>query len=264
MLDSSVVVTGAASGIGRAVALAVAQRGARVAVLDVDAAGAAAVASEALAAGAPAAIGITCDVSHEVSVRRAYDEVEESLGGFDAVCANAGIEVNAPLHTFELEAWKGVLEVNLVGVFLTCREALGRLVAREAGGSIVCTSSPAAFVGFSGGGNSAYAASKGGISAFVRSAAVDYAQYGIRVNAVVPGATDTPMLFASGDDEVSPVDQAERIRSGAQMQIPLGRLGRPDEIAAAIVWLLSSEASYVTGTHLVCDGGLMAKSANDF
>ena len=253
MLASSVVVTGAGSGIGRAVVLACARRGANVAALDVDADLADAVAAEALRAGAGLAIGLGCDVTGEVSVRQAYDDVEARLGGFDAVCANAGIEVNAPLHTFQLEPWKRVIEVNLVGVFLTCREALGRLVTRAAGGSIVCTSSPAAFVGFSGGGNSAYAASKGGVSAFVRSAAVDYARYGIRVNAVVPGATDTPMLLASDETHLA-----------AKAQIPLGRLGQPEEIAAAIVWLLSSEASYVTGAHLVCDGGLMAKSANDF
>lgn len=256
--------TGAGSGIGRAVALACAQRGAKVATLDIDAARATAVAVEALAAGARSAIGITCDVSDEVSVRGAYDEVEQTLGGFDAVCANAGIEVNAPLHTFDLGSWTRVIEVNLVGVFLTCREALRRLVAAGAGGSIVCTSSPSAFVGFPGGGNSAYAASKGGVSAFVRSAAVDYAQYGIRVNAVVPGATDTPMLLASQGDEGDQAAELDRIRSAAKTQIPLGRLGQADEIAAAIVWLLSSEASYVTGTHLVCDGGLMARSANDF
>lgn len=101
------------------------------------------------------------------------------------------------------------------------------------------------------------------MSAFVRSAALDYAAHGIRVNAVVPGATDTAMLVA-GLDEDARADELERIRSAAQGQIPLGRLGRPDEIAAAVLWLLSPEASYVTGSHLVCDGGLLAKSANDF
>lgn len=263
MLASTVVVTGAGSGIGRAVALACAQRRSSVAVLDIDADRAAAVAAEALAAGAPRAIGITCDVSEEGAVRRAYDEVELALGGFAAVCANAGIEVNAPLHTFELDTWKRVIEVNLVGVFLTCREALNRLVARDTGGSIVCISSPSAFVGFSGGGNSAYAASKGGISAFVRSAAIDYAKHRIRVNAVVPGATDTPMLLDTHDED-DRAEEMQRIHSAARSQIPLGRLGRPEEIAEAIVWLLSSDASYVTGAHLVCDGGLMARSANDF
>jgi NAD(P)-dependent dehydrogenase (short-subunit alcohol dehydrogenase family) len=263
MRDSSVVVTGAGSGIGRAVVLACARRGARVAALDVDAARAVAVAAEASAAGSPQAVGIGCDVSVEASVREGYDRVVEVLGGLDGVCANAGIEINAPLHEFELAQWRRVLDVNLVGMFLTCREAVRRMVGAGSTGSIVCTSSPAAFVGFSGGGNSAYAASKGGVSAFVRSAALDYAPHGIRVNAVVPGATDTPML-AAGLAEHARSEALERFRSSAQGQIPLGRLGRPEEVAAAILWLLSSESSYVTGAHLVCDGGLLAKSANDF
>lgn len=264
MLADSVVVTGAGSGIGRAVALACARQGAMVAALDIDAGRAHAVAAEAGQAGASRAVGITCDVSDEESVRHAFDGVEEALGGFDAVCANAGVETNAPLHTFARDAWKHVLDVNLFGMFLTCREALDRWMAAAATGSIVCTSSPSAFLGFAGGGNSAYAASKGGVSAFVRSAAVDYAPYGIRVNAVVPGATDTPMLLTSVRDEADRAAEIERIRSAAKSQVPLGRLGRPEEIAAAIVWLMSSEASYVTGAHLVCDGGLTARSANDF
>lgn len=239
-------------------------QGAKVAALDIDPTRADAVAAAALAAGSPLAIGVECDVSLERSVHRAYDRVEAELGGFGAVCANAGVEVNAPLHSFELEHWQRVLDVNLVGMFLTCREAVRRLVASGSAGSIVCTSSPSAFVGFSGGGNSAYAASKGGVSAFVRSAAVDYASRGIRVNAVVPGATDTPMLLTPCADEEARTRERERILAAAEQQIPLGRLGRPEEIAAAIVWLLSSESSYVTGAHLVCDGGLLAKSANDF
>jgi len=235
-----------------------------VAALDIDVARADAVAAQAMKAGSPLAVGVLCDVSAEDSVRAAFDRAQDHLGGFDAVCANAGVEVNAPLHTFELARWRSVIDVNLVGMFLTCREALSRLVASETAGSIVCTSSPSAFVGFAGGGNSAYAASKGGVSAFVRSAAIDYAQRGIRVNAVVPGATDTPMLLATQEDEADRSAEMDRIRSAAKTQIPLGRLGQPEEIAAAIVWLLSSEASYVTGAHLVCDGGLMARSANDF
>ena len=263
MRDRSVVVTGAGSGIGRAVVLACARRGASVAALDIDAERAVSVADEASAAGSPRAVGIGCDVSVEESVRGGYDQAVEALSGLDGVCANAGVEINAPLHEFELEQWRRVLDVNLVGMFLTCREAVRRLVETGATGSIVCTSSPSAFVGFAGGGNSAYAASKGGVSAFVRSAALDYARHGIRVNAVVPGATDTPMLVSERDGAARD-DALRHIRSAAQEQIPLGRLGRPDEIAAAVMWLLSPEASYVTGAHLVCDGGLLAKSANDF
>ncbi|WP_053204424.1 SDR family NAD(P)-dependent oxidoreductase [Jiangella muralis] len=257
MWAETVAVTGAGSGIGRAVLLAAAARGARVAALDVDGAAASSVVAAALSAGAAGAVAVECDVSSESSVAAAFSVVADAVGDPGAVFANAGIETNAPLHSFDASSWERVVAVNLVGVFLTCREALRRLVEAGRGGSVVCTSSPAAFVGHSGGGNSAYAASKGGVSAFVRSAALDYAPHGIRVNAVVPGATDTAMLTTGGAD-------LDRIRAAAATQVPLGRLGRPDEVAAAVLWLLSGESSYVTGSHLVCDGGLMAKSANDF
>ncbi len=263
MRGTSVVVTGAASGIGRAVALRCGRQEASVAVLDICLDKALEVAEQSRDAGAPQAVGIACDVSSEDSVRAAFEQAARVVGAADGVFANAGIEINSPVHEFELEPWRRVLEVNLVGVFLTCRQALISLVDRGAAGSIVCTSSPAAFVGFAGGGNSAYAASKGGVSAFVRSAAVDYAPHGIRINAVVPGATETPMLV-SGTPKHSREDQLTAIRHAASAQIPLGRLARPDEVAAAVTWLLSDDSSYVTGTNLVCDGGLMAKSANDF
>ena len=261
MKDKRVVVTGAASGIGRAVAVECHRRGAYVAALDIN--------EEALLNSVHDSDGqhrwstVTCDVGSEVSVAEAFDTVTTQLGGIDAVFANAGIEFNAPLHEFDAAQWRRVVDVNLVGVFLTCREAIRTMVDEVHPGSIVCTSSPSAFVGFSGGGNSAYAASKGGISAFVRSAALDYAPRGIRVNAVVPGATQTPMLVA-GLPASERDAEMQRIADAAKNQVPLGRLGRAEEVAAAVVWLLSDESSYVTGTHLVCDGGLMAKSANDF
>ena len=263
MRGRSVLVTGAGSGIGRAVSLACASRGASLAALDIDVDAARSVAGESLAAGSPRSVGIACDVASEESVRSAFHTADQAIGNPDAVFANAGIEINGLLHEFELESWRRVVDVNLIGAFLTCREAVRRLVDAGSGGSVVCTSSPSAFVGFAGGGNSAYAASKGGLSAFVRSAALDYAPHGIRVNAVVPGATDTAMLVSrvvAGSEAA----MVERIRASASEQIPLGRLGRPAEVAAAVVWLLSDDSSYVTGTNLVCDGGLLAKSANDF
>jgi len=263
MRDDAVVVTGGGSGIGEAVVLACARQRSKVAVLDIDGESAARVASSATAAGSPCAVALHCDVSSDEDVRSTFDRVEQVVGLPTRVVANAGIELNNAMHDFDSAAWRRVLEVNLVGVFLTCREALRLLLAAGSGGSIVCTSSPSAFVGFSGGGNSAYAASKGGVSALVRSAALDYAKYGIRVNAVVPGATETQMLVA-GAGQVTADDCLRRIRTAASAQIPLGRLAQPSEIAAAVMWLLSDGSSYVTGTNLVCDGGLLAKSANDF
>lgn len=246
--------TGAASGIGRAVALLCAERGVRVAALDRDEAG---------LADLGAAASIRCDVSREDDVREAFALAAGELGPIDGVFANAGIEINAPAHTMAPGDWERVLSVNLTGVFHTCRYALRAMLDAGTGGSIVATSSPSAFVGFAGGGNAAYGASKGGISALVRSLAVDYARHGIRVNAVVPGATDTPLLttgVAAGERETA----LAAIHAEAREQVPLGRAADPREVAQAVVWLLSPEASYVTGSHLVCDGGLLAKSANTF
>lgn len=258
MKDRTILVTGAGSGIGRAVALACAARGARVGVLDLDARAATEVVGEAIAHGAAAALALPCDVADEGAVAAAFASCEQTLGTPDGLHANAGIEINHPAHEMPAGDWDRVLRVNLTGLFLTCREAIRAMLAAGRPGSIVCTSSPSAFTGFSGGGNAAYGSSKGGVSALVRSLAIDYAPHGIRVNAVVPGATDTPMLLDG------PATDRQALLRDAKEQIPLGRLGRPEEIAAAVTWLLSGESSYVTGSHLVCDGGLLAASANTF
>jgi len=204
-------------------------------------------------------LGIEADVGDEAAVERALARCRDELGVPTAVLANAGVEVNGAAHELPLARWEQLLQVNLTGAFLTARHAIRAMLDADLGGSVVCTSSPSAFVGFAGGGNAAYAASKGGISALVRSLALDYAAAGIRVNAVVPGATDTPLL--TGGEKAA---ARERLIEQAAEQIPLGRLGTPDEIAGAVMWLWSEVASYVTGSHLVVDGGLMAKSANTF
>lgn len=256
-----VVITGAASGIGRAVALDQARAGRRLALLDVDIDGLELVRRDALRAGAEAVTTWRCDVSDESQVVAAFRGIREN-SPVVAAFSNAGIERNAPAHEMDPGTWARVLDTNLTGSFLVCRESI-RSMLEQRRGSIVCTSSPAAFQGFVAGGNAAYAASKGGVGAFVRSLAVDYAPYGIRVNAVVPGAIDTAMLLA----EIEPDLQAEsrmRMEAAAREQIPLGRMGRAEEIAAAVGWLLGDESSYVTGSHLVCDGGLMARSSNSF
>lgn len=262
MEDRTILITGAGSGIGHAVALLCAELGARVAALDLDAARAEAVAREAQDGGAAVEIGLNCDVGDEAEVEQALDLCRAELGIPYGVFANAGIEMNAPSHELPYEIWNRVLTTNLGGVFLTCKHALRHMVDEGRGGAIVCTSSPAAFVGFSGGGNGAYAASKGGISALVRSLALDYASHGIRVNAVVPGATDTPLMFADTSEEGETSRVRTEVEAKVRREIPLGRLADPEEIARAVVWLLSDEASYVTGSHLVCDGGILAKSSN--
>jgi NAD(P)-dependent dehydrogenase (short-subunit alcohol dehydrogenase family) len=235
-----------------------AARGDSVAVLDIDGCAAGEAAAEAEAAGAPAAIGVACDVSREESVASAYAETAKRLGpgSLYGVFANAGMDAGGFVHELPFETWKRVLDTNLNGVYLTCKYGLQHLIQGGTGGSIVCTSSPAASVAFAAGAAGAYSASKGGISALMRCMAVDYAPYGIRVNAVVPGATETRLMWANVDPAAMP-EMRQRICA----EVPLGRLANPDEPARAVVWLLSDDSSYVTGSHLVCDGGILAKAS---
>lgn len=262
-MTRTILITGGGSGIGRATASEAARRGWAVGILDRDGESAERAAAEARRNGARSVWSAASDVTDERELVDTFDAASTALGPVDGVTVSAGIEINAPLPHMPLETWRRVLDVNLTGTFLTVRTAARAL--RNAGrpGSIVCVSSPSAFVGFAGGSNSAYGASKGGVSAFVRAAAIDLAADGIRVNALVPGATDTPMLYFGLDGAELEAERA-RLRDAAARQIPLRRMADPAEIARAAVWLLSDEASYVTGSHLVCDGGLTAKSANDF
>lgn len=260
---STVVVTGAASGIGRGIALGAAKRGRHVALLDIDEQALADTAAAVVAAGAGGALPLVCDVSDERAIDAAFASIAAQLPAISGVVANAGIEVSEPLASASVESWDRVMAVNLRGTFLTSRAAVNHWRAQGVGGSLVCVSSPSAFVGFAGGANTAYGASKGGISAFVRAAALDAAPDGVRVNAVVPGATDTDILYFGLEGEALLARRAE-LEESAKSQIPLGRMARPEEIADAVLWLLSGESAYVTGSHLVCDGGLLAKSANTF
>lgn len=260
---TTLVVTGAASGIGKGISLEAASRGMHVAMLDVDEEALAAAADEARSAGAAAVVPIICDVSDEAQVVGAFDLVESGLPLISGVVANAGVEVSESLFDASVHDWDRVMAVNLKGTFLTARSALRYWRRAERGGSLVCVSSPSAFVGFAGGSNTAYGASKGGISAFVRAAALDAAPAGIRVNAVVPGATDTDMLYFGLQGQAL-ADRRAELAHAAKTQIPLGRMARTDEIAKAVLWLAGDESAYVTGSHLICDGGLLAKGANTF
>jgi NAD(P)-dependent dehydrogenase (short-subunit alcohol dehydrogenase family) len=256
-LRGGVVVTGGGAGIGRAAALAVAERGAPVAVLDVDAAKAEAASAEAKALGAPATAGLHCDVRDEASVAGAIAASAEQVGPVRGLVACAGIGSVGLVHELRLETWTDVIGINLTGTFLTCKHVLRHMLEHGEGGSIVCASSPFAEVSAPGGAT-AYSASKGGVSAFVRSLALDYAPHGIRVNAIVPGATETALMWAGVPSEEIPAARG-RVRD----QLPVGRLAEPQEIAEGIVWLLSDAASYATGSQMVVDGGLLARAGID-
>jgi NAD(P)-dependent dehydrogenase (short-subunit alcohol dehydrogenase family) len=253
MNTQHVVVTGGGSGIGRATAVLAAAAGARVTVLDRDAAAAEQTLGAIAGDGSRA---FRCDVTDGPGLRAVLDEAERACGPVTGLVAAAGIDRGGLAHELPEQTWRDVVDVNLTGAVLAAREVLWRMVDRGTKGALVLCSSPAAFVGFAAGGASAYAASKGGVSALTRSLAVDYAQYGIRVNALVPGATETPLMWAA-----VPEPDRDAMRHQVEREVPLGRLADPTEPARAALWLLSHESSYVTGSHLVCDGGVLAKAS---
>jgi NAD(P)-dependent dehydrogenase (short-subunit alcohol dehydrogenase family) len=254
MMPSSLAVSGAARGIGLAVARLAARAGAGVALLDRDG-GALERAVAALRNDDGANVmAFPCDVSDEASVTEAIDSAAEQLGPTQGLVTAAGVDRGGALHELDPDEWDDVLGVNLRGTFLACRAALRHMLP-AGGGSIVCMSSPFAFAAAPGG-IGAYAASKGGVSALVRSLAVDYGAHGIRVNAVLPGPTETELMWAN-----VPADRVADVRATVRREVPLGRLAEADEPARAACWLLSSESSYVTGSQLVCDGGVLAKAS---
>lgn len=253
------VVTGGASGIGRAVVLLAARRGWKVGILDYNGAALKSIFDEAMSAGARGVTTVQCDVASESSIVEAFETVEKELGPLTSLFTSAAIERPGFAHELSLELWQRVIDTNLTGTFLACRQALRSLLRSELPGSLVCCSSPAGLVAFSAGAASSYSASKGGVSALVRSLAVDYARYGIRVNAVMPGPTETPMMWANTEE-----NQMGAMRELIKSEVPLGRLAEPEEPAEAVLWLLSPESSYVTGSHLMCDGGILAKASISF
>jgi NAD(P)-dependent dehydrogenase (short-subunit alcohol dehydrogenase family) len=238
------LITGAASGIGRATALRFATEGAQVALVDVNAKGLDELARLVAGAGH---IPLVADVAEEEQVRRAFERAETLLGGLDVAIANAAVHFGdrmARVHEFDLDAWTRTLTVNLTGVFLTCKHAIPALL-RAGGGSIVCTGSPNGLRGQAK--LCAYSASKGGVMALVRVLAAEYAADRIRVNCVVPGFTATPFVQALVEDPVASRPVLERI--------PLGRPGLPEEVASMMLFLASDDSTYVTGATLAVDGG---------
>jgi NAD(P)-dependent dehydrogenase (short-subunit alcohol dehydrogenase family) len=242
-----VAVTGGAAGIGAASARAFAAQGAMVAVLDRDADGADELSAELRAAGGPAEAHVV-DVSDAAAVAGAFAAIIARHGRIDVVHANAGIEWTKTIADTEPAEWELVIGVNLTGVYTAGRQAL-RAMAPRRRGAIVVTASPHATRTVPDAG--AYAASKGGALALMRAMALEGAALGIRVNAVIPGAIDTPMLRREA--LVAP-DPEEQLRRFARMH-PLARLGRPEEVAAAVLFLAGDEASFITGATLNVDGG---------
>jgi len=240
------LVTGAASGIGKAAALAFARAGYATVVADVDEAAGRAAASECDREAAGSRF-VACDVSDETSVRNLFAEIASAFGRLDAAFNNAGIEGDlAPTPDCSLENFDRVIATNLRGVWLCLREELKQMALQDTGGAIVNCASVAGLVGFPG--IPAYVASKHGVVGLTRTAALEYAQRNVRVNAVCPGVIDTPMLGRL-------MDSLPNGRETLVGMEPVGRLGKPEEIAEAVVWLCSPAASFVTGHAMPVDGG---------
>jgi 2-keto-3-deoxy-L-fuconate dehydrogenase len=255
-LDQKIAfVTGAGSGIGEQIARLFARQGARVVLADVRLDTAGRVAGEIREAGGSARVQ-QLDVADEAQVRAAIERVAVEEGRLDIMVNNAGISHVGNILETSLEDWESVMRVNGRGVFLCAREAVRQMLAQSpAGGVIINMSSVAAMIGLER--RLPYSASKGAVLALTRSIAIDFVTKGIRCNAICPGTVHTPFVegylarnFAGHEDEV---------RQQLHARQPLGRMGLPDEIAYAALYLASDEASFVTGSALVIDGGWTAK-----
>ncbi len=239
-------ITGGSSGIGRATALAFARAGASVVVGDVAEQGNQETARLIEQEGGRA-LAVRCDVTQTDDVKAALEKTGETFGRLDFAFNNAGIEPKKPAPTadYDEEEWNRIIDIDLRGVFLCMKHEIPLMLA-HGGGAIVNTSSGAGIIGIKG--SPAYTAAKHGVIGLSRAAALDYAAQNIRINAVCPGYIDTPMMgrFTGGTPEG---------RAKVISEEPIGRMGRPEEIANAVLWLCSDAASFVVGHALVVDGG---------
>ncbi|MBN9045871.1 MAG: glucose 1-dehydrogenase [Rhizobiales bacterium] len=238
------IVTGGASGIGAATARAFVREGAKVVIADFADHGKQL--AEELAGGHEQAIFVKTDVADSKSVQALIARTVEEYGQLDIMFANAGIAADGPIDELDEESWQRTIDINLTGVYLCDKYAIDQMRS-QGGGVIVNCGSIHSYVGKSG--VTAYAAAKGGVKLLTQTLGIDYGPQNIRVNAVCPGYIDTPLL-----DHISEEDKKELVALH-----PLGRLGRAEEVASAVLFLASDEASFVNGSCLMVDGGYTAQ-----
>jgi 3-oxoacyl-[acyl-carrier protein] reductase len=242
------IVTGAGNGIGLGIAHAFAAEGAQVVIADISAESGARAAAEIQAAGGQA-LSVPTDVSDEARVQAMVETVVAQLGRIDILVNNAGVVVHKALVDLEREAWDRQLDVQLTGPFLTIKHVGRHMMGREGGGQIVNISSVSAVMGRVKGGP--HCAAKGGLTMLTKVAAMELAEYGVRVNAVAPGLIDVPAQRVEEN-----LSQAYQTRY--MQEVPLGRMGQPADIANMVLFLCSDEASWITGQLHLVDGGLMS------
>lgn len=253
LTGKTAIITGAASGIGKATARLLSTEGANIALIDRNADKGQKVKNEIRANGGKA-VFLETDISISSSVRNMVNEVEKTYGRIDILFNNAGIDPRAGLiHEIEESVWDEVIGINLRGAFL-CTKFCVPLMIRSGGGSIVNNSS--LLSGLVLPGAAAYCTTKAGLIGLTRASAIDLVKYNIRVNAIRPGSIDTPLMWSGVEDK-----DLDTIRKLAEEAEPIGRLGLPEEVAMAVLFLVSDQSSFITGADLAVDGGLGARIA---
>ena len=245
------LITGARRGMGKAHALALAKQGAKVVITDIDA-GECQIVADEIKSGKGEAVCFKLDVSKKEEVDMVFNEIIKKFGRLDILVNNAGIFLPKPALEMSEEEWDRTLNINLKGEFLCAQRAAKEMAKNNppvGGGRIINIASIASGgvgIGFEGAAH--YAASKGGIIGMTETLAIEFAPFGITVNAIAPGAIETPMIGAVTKELLSEI----------KLRVPLKRIGRPEEVSAAVVFLASDEASYITGVTFYVDGGWLA------
>jgi NAD(P)-dependent dehydrogenase (short-subunit alcohol dehydrogenase family) len=246
LTDKVAIVTGGGSGIGRRIAVAFAEYGARLIIADIDEKAAWRVVSEIRSTGREA-IACCVDVTQPGEVREMVDMAVRSHARIDILFNNAGISIRGPAESFSFEDWDRVIAVNLTGMFI-CAQTVGKVMIKQQGGKIINTASVSSKLGHPG--NLAYAAAKHGVVGMTRVMAVEWAKHGVSVNCIGPGVLKTPLTMKA-------LESPEKYRDLVS-KVPMGRLGEPEDLIGAVIFLASQASNYVTGQTIYIEGGRMS------